>query len=519
MSKKDVVTIELISYSHKKSVVTLMCNYSGNLSVKVNDKDVSLVKSGDSFRFNTPLDQNARIYFYSDKSRDALRLSFEGAMSKLSDTLSYWTFGEYQATHNGHHIHIMHKQPLRLFVRELTYLVSLLLKHRAFRATALRLLYWFTKPILGPKNIWLFADKIYKAGDNAEYLYDYSLAQHDSAVKYYVLSDGSPDAQRFHDEGKRYVSYKSLKQRLVFLHASILVFTHNNAPGFYRFGGGNDIYFRGLFNYDVMYLQHGLAVQHFPELYKKQVDDIKQFFIASRFEKDNLLSGDYGYTSEEIVSTGLARYDGLGGGKTKEKRILIAPTWRTYLNQGTADYDQADAPNAGFARSDFYKIYSDLMQKPALLDIARRHGYTITCLVHPQMTAVAEPIKEDAGIEVVTVKDAPDYESLLNTSSLLVTDYSGLQFDFAYMYRPVLYFHHPKLPPSYNEAAYSYTKDALGEISTTTEDLLQRIESHLETDCKILPKYSKRVDEFFYFHDWKNCKRIYDVILKWQDVD
>ena len=53
------------------------------------------------------------------------------------------------------------------------------------------------------------------------------------------------------------------------------------------------------------------------------------------------------------------------------------------------------------------------------------------------------------------------YEKILRESDLMITDYSGVQFDFAYMHKPVIYFHPDELPPSYDEGAYKYETMAL----------------------------------------------------------
>ena len=41
---------------------------------------------------------------------------------------------------------------------------------------------------------------------------------------------------------------------------------------------------------------------------------------------------------------------------------------------------------------------------------------------------------------MLSVNDGISYEDLLTESSLMVTDYSGVQFDFAYMKKPIIYY-------------------------------------------------------------------------------
>ena len=96
----------------------------------------------------------------------------------------------------------------------------------------------------------------------------------------------------------------------------------------------------------------------------------------------------------------------------------------------------------------------------------------------------------------------------------MVTDYSGVQFDFAYMYKPVLYFHPDELPPSYDEGAYKYETMALGEIIKTSKVLVDVLCEYMRNGCKIKDVYKKRIDKFFKYHDYNNCERIYSEIIK-----
>lgn len=38
------------------------------------------------------------------------------------------------------------------------------------------------------------------------------------------------------------------------------------------------------------------------------------------------------------------------------------------------------------------------------------------------------------------------YETMFRESSLMVTDFSHIQFDFAYMRKPLVYLHHKDIP-------------------------------------------------------------------------
>ena len=45
-------------------------------------------------------------------------------------------------------------------------------------------------------------------------------------------------------------------------------------------------------------------------------------------------------------------------------------------------------------------------------------------------------------------------------------------------------------------------------------DTFLLIIEYIGNDCKIKEKYSKRIEEFFFYTDKNNCKRVYDAIKK-----
>ena len=95
----------------------------------------------------------------------------------------------------------------------------------------------------------------------------------------------------------------------------------------------------------------------------------------------------------------------------------------------------------------------------------------------------------------------------------MVTDYSGVQFDFAYMYKPIIYYHPDELPPSYDEGTYKYSTMALGEIVSKEDELVKKLCEYMDDECKIKEEYKSRIDKFFKYHDYNNCERIYNEVI------
>ena len=257
---------------------------------------------------------------------------------------------------------------------------------------------------------------------------------------------------------------------------------------------------------DVVCLQHGLTIQKIAQYQNKFYDNTKHYFCVSPKEVENITKPIYGYTEDMITLTGAPRYDGLTG--EPKKQILITPTWRRNVTAGTNEKGKQHEYSVNFKRTTYYKIYNSLINDKRLIDAAKRTGYRIVYLVHPILSPQAGDYDKNDFVDIVPGVKA-NYEKMLKESALMVTDYSGIQFDFAYMRRPLVYFHPAELPPQYAEEDTGF-----GPICRTNEELIDQLINAMESDCKLEEDYKKKIDAFFPFDDQNACKRVYEAAKK-----
>jgi CDP-glycerol glycerophosphotransferase (TagB/SpsB family) len=110
------------------------------------------------------------------------------------------------------------------------------------------------------------------------------------------------------------------------------------------------------------------------------------------------------------------------------------------------------------------------------------------------------------------------YREIIGEGSLLVTDYSSVSFDFAYLGKPLVYCQFDRSAfysgdHTAREGYFDERCDGFGEVTETVEDTVDKIISYLESDCKPKEEYIKRKDAFFAFTDKENSKRIVEKIL------
>lgn len=102
-----------------------------------------------------------------------------------------------------------------------------------------------------------------------------------------------------------------------------------------------------------------------------------------------------------------------------------------------------------------------------------------------------------------------DVQKLLIESEILITDYSSVFFDFAYLEKPIYFYQFDQqsfYKNHYNKGYFDFHK--IGIVSTTENELVSNILKSNETDT--IKKYKKNL---YKYRDTNNCERTYQRIL------
>ena len=475
-----------------------------------------------TFHLELPLDPNNKRQTVSFFARYRytvipLKLSFLHHWSKftIKPANSYWRFNKYVAyVDNVRTITIQHASAFDTIKRELRFLPGVFAESK--RSFITRIQYWLTRPFFKNKKIWLMYDKLYKGGDSCEYLYRYCANKNDGISRYYIIDKNTSDYKRLKADGLKPVKNHSFKHKMLFLNTDIALITNSNVFPFNGYSMDRSRFIRGLCNFPSMCLQHGLSVQKCAMAQQRIVDNTQMYFLASKYEYKNLSNHAYNYQNFNILKmTGIGRYDGLIN--HDKKQILLSPTWRMYnaMPVTTSEGEQR-AYNPEFKHTTYYKIYNDLINNQKLIETAKRTGYKIKYVLHPILSSQVNDFTPDPYVEVVSSVGDFNYETAFQESSLMVTDYSGVQFDFAYMKKPLVYFHPSQLPAHYEDGGFFYDTMGFGEICTESDQLVDLLCEYMENGCKMKPKYIARVEDFYEFDDHNNCERIYKEIFEYQ---
>ena len=451
-----------------------------------------------------------------------LNMVSSGYQSRISSMVngSYWCFVKYMVTFLGKEnrkrgIKIQRAGRIRRIAQEAGVLVRMPFGENRSRKMFLeRIRYWMAYPQYGKKNIWLTFDKLYKGGDCGEYFYKYLVDRKDPDITpVYVIHPKAADRKRLEREGYQVLLYGTKDQKLSYLYASMVFATHSSVHGFNGFNAWEVQYIQDRLKAVNTCIQHGLSVQNLVVDSNRIVNNNKRYYCASPYEVENLSAPQYGYKKETLCLTGIPRYDGLVN--CDKCQILITPTWRSYIAM-PAVLGSARPYNPEFKNTEYFRIFQELILDPVLVQTAKKTGYEIIYLLHPVISAQKEDFIAPEGVTLLSALEA-DYEKLLTQSSLMVTDYSGVQFDFAYMRKPVVYYHPPSLPPHFTGGGFDYETQGFGEICTGKQELVSLLKGYMEHQCELKDFYRQRQDAFFAYDDRENCRRIYEDAKQYQN--
>lgn len=378
-------------------------------------------------------------------------------------------------------------------------------------STLFRILYYATKPYYARKNLWMFMDRTFEGDDSAEILFEYTIAQNNPDITpYFTIKEDSQDFNRISKIGWT-VPFLSQHQKLLFLHSKKVISSHADDVMTNPFLGlvadVNDLY-----HFDFIFLQHGIIKDDISDWLNRYNKNIKLFVTSVRGEYQSLLDYQYFYDESVVKLTGLPRYDKLDN--KPENKIALTPTWRNHLAITVDDADRGHSEE--FKNTYYYKYYQAFISDDRLNKALEKYDYTMQFYIHPSFKSQYVDFKPGKFVEV---KRLPyDYKKVKSVSKLMVTDFSSVVFDFAYLRKPIIYGQFDE--DTYwemhmsNPGYFSYRKDGLGPVTTDLETTVDKIIEYLENDCRLEKKYADRIEKFFAFNDKNNAKRVYDEILK-----
>ena len=335
--------------------------------------------------------------------------------------------------------------------------------------------------------------------DNGMYFFKYLQKNHPEIDSYYVINRDCLDLV----DSKNVLVFNSLKHKLYFFAAKVYANSHYDAA--YPRTCLTQKRYRMASKTQNVFLQHGITCSNVSQYYGKAVSDINMFVCAVPVEKIVAVR-DFGYQDEEAPLTGFARFDGLNDANAKSQ-ILLMPTWRRTLQ---------DCSKEDFRQSNYFKHINALLSADWLIDLLKEQKMKLKFAPHYEMRPFLSLFDNVDSNYVETVDTAQEsVQTLLKESALLITDVSSVQFDFAYMQKPIIYYQwdYEEITKAHlGKGYFNFDIDGFGPICKTLESLKDTLENMANTNWQMSVDSVQRVDAFFKYRDTKKCKRIYKTI-------
>ena len=356
------------------------------------------------------------------------------------------------------------------------------------------------------RNVWLIAERGDDARDNGYFFYRYLRTKHPEVNVWYVINSSSADFQKLKEYPQK-VEHNSFRHFV--LYALCKVRISSNA-------WGGDLPYTGYF-YKLrkwmnkrkrsVFLQHGITKDCIKHLFAENTKI--DLFVCGALPEFEYVKGAFHYPDGVVAYTGFARFDNLRHIQAKQQ-ILFMPTFRKWL-QGKSEEE--------ICASEFVSHWNDMLNNPKLADLLEKEDVELVFYPHYVLQPHIHLFHTNSQNIKIAKFAEYDVQQLLKESALLVTDFSSVFFDFAYMGKPVIYYQfdrerYIREHYDFTKGYFSYDDMGFGPVCFDAENLIKQIEASIQSGFVQEQAYADRTEQFFPMRDTQNCDRIYDAIQK-----
>jgi hypothetical protein len=374
----------------------------------------------------------------------------------------------------------------------------------------------FALKIKETERIWLYCDNESVLFDNAYTQFIHDFEKDDGVKRYYVYTRPFSDIESLFEEKHipYLIKFGSDMHKKYYLAAEKLLTafwgTASSSP--FNLQSKEYLYITDIANAEVIYLQHGVLHANFrPSKWNSAFQGFAdKVVVSSEFEFD-IYQKQYNFLPENLIKTGMARYDSIDRSIKAKKRVLFAPSWRKYLvkNAGPASYS---LDKSVLIESGYFQNILNFLASPGLQDLLENYDFELDVKLHPIMR-FASDMMPMASTRVCFVEETISPGEY----SVFITDISSLAFDFVYLKCAIMYF-----VPDINEfkvGRHSYRElhipleEGFGELTIDPDDAVAALRRILQRGCTPQEPYKSRMDGFFLHDGGENCERLYQVLM------
>jgi glycosyltransferase involved in cell wall biosynthesis len=365
---------------------------------------------------------------------------------------------------------------------------------------------------------WLLMDRLHDADDNGQRLFEYLRSERPEIDAWFTVQRGTSAWRELRRRfGRRVVAHGSLRWKLIALNAEHLLSSHADLPVIAP-RELEELRVRPRWRFT--FLQHGVIKDDLSIWLN--VKPIDLFVTSTRAEQHSIIDDHTGYvfTTREAILTGLPRFDRLrelGSRAAPRERnlVLVAPTWRNWLTSDMDIVSQRRQVAPEILDSEFMRSWLAVLSSDRLRVAAEKHGAVVGFLPHPNLQPVLAEVELPEWVRPLTF-EGNDVQELFARTRVLVTDYSSMAFNAAYLDRPVVYFQFDRdrvLGGEHvgSKGYFEYERDGYGPVVDDVDAAVDAVVAAMVDG--VTPGYQQRIDDAFPDRDGRCCERLTEAVL------
>ncbi|MGM8930648.1 CDP-glycerol glycerophosphotransferase family protein [Salinicola halophyticus] len=348
------------------------------------------------------------------------------------------------------------------------------------------------------KNTWLlFEHECLTAQDNGFVFFEWLKKNRPDVDAKYILNKKTIEYRNLTDK-RGVIPYYSFRHLILLFNAKVLVSSQSRYHA-YKFRPLESAIKSSLLEKPMFFLQHGVTAFKKNNSFNrtKFVDAADYVFVTSELEKE-IVEQHWEYPSDKVLMTGFPRFDRLKDQTVEDKtHVLVMPTWRSWVEAESKEE---------FKKSEFFKHYARLIKwlsEDWSLDGPDRK---VTVYLHSRISQYVDVFDELPNVNYIEMGEIP-VRQMIASADIMVTDYSSVSWDFAYLGKPVFFYQFDYEKYEVVHGSYvdmeSLPFGARAETFEKMQALFRRYPNHLPSQAQ---------SQLFAYNDQRNNLRVYEAI-------
>lgn len=375
------------------------------------------------------------------------------------------------------------------------------------------------------QDTWIVMDRIISAGNNGEHFLRFLMQNHPEQRCLFALDRNSSDWERLEKDGLPLIAYGSKEFEDELRHCTKIVSSH--AESFISSYFPKEYFI----SKDFIWLQHEICTRDVSNQLnpKRSINMVATATPAERtaFIEDG---SPYNLTTQEVRLTGFPYHDVLAqisnsghGAKISSHNskpfVLAAPDFDLIHLGGLSENGLCTATEPNATEVAYLEAWLDILSSHYFYRLLGS-GIEIILLLPDRLLPACSKREEPvpAHIKLIGQDTLAPITDLIPQCLALLTDYSSLAFDAAFLQKPIVYlqiddFVDGGVQFAAHSGWFDFEKDGLGPVVRAENELESVLNGLIENKFQSGKLYTERAQRLFPHRNGGCCERIYAEIM------